>query len=197
MSGSFAAASSASSSSVRVDVADRELPVERRERSRSREPARTRRRAALVAIRLTRSRLGEPQPARGSSTGTPRSSSRGIASRRKSRTASSSSSASVGSAVEAMPPSASRGSISVDLPGQRAARIARAQEREDVVAALPQQRGRQAERRVVGRLQPELEHEARSPSSALVEVRPSGHGAVERLARPSSTQGASRRSSAA
>ena len=60
------------------------------------------------------------------------------------------------------------------LPDQVAARVAGAQEREDVVVAVPEQRRGQAERRIVARLQPQLEHEPRlvpgPDGGALVEM---------------------------
>ena len=89
----------------------------RRERVGREQPARRLSGRTLVASRLTRSRLDERTQFRGSSTGTPSSSSRGIARAGRSRTSSPSSSTSVGSAASnAMPPSA-RG---LDQPSWRA-----------------------------------------------------------------------------
>ena len=63
-----------------------------------------------------------------------------------------------------------------ELEDQIAARIARAQEREDVVAALPQEQCGKPERRIVFRLQPQLEHERRR----AVVVRPLVEAQAER-----------------
>ena len=84
-------------------------------------------------------------------------------------------SASAGSsASNAMPPSASTGSMLGEPADQRAPRIARAHEREHLVAALaPQQRRRQAQRRVVLRLQPHLQARARRPRARRDAARPS------------------------
>ena len=85
---------------------------------------------------------------------------------------------------------------------QRRPRIGRAEEAEDGVAAVVEQRGGKGEGRVVGRLEPQLEDDASSPSSSCVAAfsssrRLRSHGALERRSRPLSTQSVSRRSSAA
>ena len=125
--GSFAAARSASSCSLRTTSPSASFQskvasdaVERRPLDRAPTPL-------LVAVRLTRSLLGDPSQAPGSSTGTPRASSSGIASRRNSCTSSPSSSASAGFASsKRMPCSASSGSISVSCRARsRRASLAR------------------------------------------------------------------------
>ena len=83
---------------------------------------------------------------------------------------------------------------------ERAPGVALAEEREHVVAAFAQQAGRECERRVVRRLEPELEDDRRrlgaARTSASSSRRPRFHGARERRDSPSSTQVLSRRSSA-
>ena len=61
--------------------------------------------------------------------------------------------------VELDPRLGQQGLEGVELPDQVARRVARADEREDPGAAVPEARGRQGERRVVFCLQPQLEHE--------------------------------------
>ena len=166
--GSFAAARSASSCSLRTTspTASRQSNVASAAVERS--PLERAARPLLVAVRLTRSLLGDPSHAPGSSTGTPRASSSGIASRRNSCTSSASSSASAGSASsKRMPCSASSGSISVSCRARsRRGSLAR-RKREDLVALLVQERGGQPESRIVLGVQPQLEHECRP---ALVQV---------------------------
>ena len=72
-----------------------------------------------------------------------------------------------------------------ELADEVLARVARAQKREDAVPAVPHERGRQAERGVVVRLQPQLEHElCPAAGRPLVEVQTqlprSGRAARER-----------------
>ena len=110
--GSFAAARSASSSSVSSVSPTASRQSNRASSVGERKPL-ERTRGALVAVRLTRMRVGERSHDAGSRTGTSRSSSFGIASRRKSRTCSGPSSASDGSAVSnSIPIAASTGSSS-------------------------------------------------------------------------------------
>ena len=185
MNGSLAAASSASSSSVRTSspTASRQSnrassAVERRPLDRTGGP--------LVARRLTRRRLRVPSQAAGSMTGTPRSSSRGTALRRKRRTV-------VGLELRLgrlgrMELDPGFGEERLDLrqlPDQIAARVAGTQEREDLVAAAPEQRRGQAERRIVLRLQPQLEHDRVS----VLRLRP--RPLVEVEAEPPRRRGAS------
>ena len=79
------------------------------------------------------------------------------------------------------------------LPGQVAVRVARAQEREDLVALLVQQPGGQPEGRIVLGVQPHLEHQGRPAlvqvqaelprsrgAAAEAVVEPAGEAAVER-----------------
>ncbi len=168
MNGSFAAARSASSCSLRTTSPTESRQSKVASAAVERSPLERTATPLLVAVRLTRSRLGDPSQVPGSSTGTPRASSSGIVSRRKSCTSSASSSASAGSAdVEA---DAVLGQQRLDL-GQLtrevASRVARAEEAEDLVALLVQKRGRQREGRVVLCVQPELEGEC---GPALVQV---------------------------
>ncbi len=87
------------------------------------------------------------------------------------------------------------------LADQIAARIAGAQEREDVAVAVPEQRRGQAEGRIVARLQPELEHEprllARVRGGRSSRWRPRRHSVRASVSSPPSTQSESRFSSAA
>src|SRR6185437_15961640 len=58
-----------------------------------------------------------------------------------------------------------------ELADEVLARVARAKEREDAVPPVPHERGGQAERGIVLRLQPQLEHELRPTAGRpLVEV---------------------------
>ena len=116
--------------------------------------------AALVAVRLTRSRLDEVTQLRGSSTGTPISSSRGIAVRSTNLTSSSLSSIVVGS--RRVERKAALGEDRLDQPELTVhgdPGIGRAEEPEHGVAAVVQKRGGEGQRRIVGRLQPQLEHD--------------------------------------
>ena len=154
-------------------------------------------RARLVAFRSTRSRLGERIQSAGRSTGTPRSASCGIASRRKRPAASTSSTVAV--APVGVEPDAARCEQRLDrreLPGEVAARVAGAHEREDLVAALVQQRRGQAQRRVVLRVQPQLEREpvgaARLPVVEVAARASSGPAAAARARRRPSARAVAR-----
>ena len=129
-------------------------------------------RGVLVAVRLTRSLPAELTQLRGSSTGTPISSSFGIAVRSTKRTSSSPSSSVVGSTgSKARPPSARTGSISPSWRCTAIRGIGRAEEAEHRVAAVVQERGGEGQRRIVGRLQPQLEHDGgRAAGLALARV---------------------------
>ena len=82
------------------------------------------------------------------------------------------------------------------LPGEVAARVARAEEREDLVALLVQERGGQPESRVVLGVQPQLEHERR-PALVQVEAElPRSRGATaEAVVEPAGEPPVERRSS--
>ena len=192
--GSFAAARSASSCSLRTVSPTASFQSNVASEAVERRPLERAGRPLLVAVRLTRSLLGDPSQVPGSSTGTPRASSSGIASRRNSCTSSPSSSASAG--VASVEADAVLGEQRLDLgqlAGQVAVRVARAQEREDLVALLVQQPGGQPEGRIVLGVQPQLEHQRR-PALVQVEaelprrrgaaaeavVEPAGEPAVER-----------------
>ena len=113
MKGCLAAASSASSSSVSTASPTASRQSNRASSVGERKPL-ARRAGWLEAVRLTRTRLGERIQAAGSKTGTPCSSSFGIALRRNRRTVSGSSCSSAGSAAsKSIPTSASTGSSSV------------------------------------------------------------------------------------
>ena len=133
ISGSLAAASSTSSSSVSVVSPIASFQSNRASASVPRSPLE--RLATLVAVRLTRSLLADVTQFRGSSTGTPISSRRGIAVRRTNRTSSSLSSIDVG-VIEsnARPPAASTGSIS---PSWRCTAIRGSAERRNPNTASP------------------------------------------------------------
>ena len=116
--------------------------------------------ATFVAVRLTRSRLEEETQFRGNSTGTPISSRRGIARRRTNRTSSSFSSILDGlGRVEGEAALGEHGLDQAELPMQRRPRVGRAEEAEDRVAGGVEQGDGECQRRVVGGLEPELEHD--------------------------------------
>ena len=99
---------------------------------------------------MTRTRLGERIQAAGSRTGTPCSSSFGIALRRNRRTVSGSSRSSAGSAASNSIPISAEHRIELgELADQIAAWVAVAEEGEDVVVTAPQQCRGKPERRVV------------------------------------------------
>ena len=155
----------------------------------------------LVATRLTVTRLVAATHSRGSRTGTSSCSSRGIASRRKAP--------GLGGveldgarriALELDPDRREDRLDQLQAQLERAPGIALAEEREHVVAAVAQEAGRECERRVVRRLEPELEDDGRRLGAAGRRPRPAGgRGSTARASgatSPSSTHVLSRRSSA-
>ncbi len=115
---------------------------------------------SLRAVTFARSLVGARSHAAGSATCTSRASSCGSSARRKYETVSASSSVANGSSsakLDAL--GREQGPQLGQVAFEVCQRIARADERERVVAALPQQRHGQAERRVVVGMQPQLERE--------------------------------------
>ena len=115
---------------------------------------------SLRAVTFARSRVGARSHADGSATGTSRSSSFGIRSRRKYDTVSASSSTVERLLLVELDPLRREQRPQLgEVTLQVAERIARAHERERIVARLPEERHRQAQRRVVVGMQPQLERE--------------------------------------
>ena len=125
--------------------------------------------ATLVAVRLTRRRLDELTQLRGSSTGTPSSSNRGIA------VAEHEPDVVVGQLdpgglrrVEREAALGEDGLDQAELAMDGDPRVGGAEEAEDRIAAVMEQRRREGQRRIVGRLQPELEDDGGRPLGVVV-----------------------------
>ena len=201
ISGSLAAASSASSSSVSVVSPIASFQSNRASASVVSRPLECRA-AVLVAVRLTRRRLVELTQFRGSSTGTPSSSRRGIAVRSTNRTSSSLSSMRrrldrvEGEAALRRARARSARAGGAPRAGGRPSggtRTPRRRRREGGTWAAPASDRRPPAATARGRRRTGRRSRSSVRSSSR---RLSSHGALERRSRPRSTQSVSRRSSA-
>ena len=191
--GSFAAASSESSASVSSTSPIAMRQSNRASASRESKPLE---RPGAVATRFTRTRLGLETHSRGRRTGTPSSSSLGIASRRSARTWSSSRTASGSSASSRGSPAPSRtGSINAT---RRSTAPRGSPSRRNAKTSSSPSRRRLAGSASVGSSAASSQSATPTvPPSPSDRRRPTFHGARDRRASPPSTHALSRRSSAA
>ena len=150
------------------DVAEGELPVEGRECGRREQSARTRAEAAARRRQVDLEPAGRSKPgARQQHRDAARLEQRHRLAQEQLYLVGVELRLGGGGFVEANPVLGEQRLDLGQLPGQVAARVARAEEREDLVALLVEERRGQAQGRVVLGVQPELEHEGRP---ALVQV---------------------------